>query len=132
MNITDIQIIRDRILEGYYDVKKSYPSKTKEMKDGYITDEDQYVKWNREQVELAKQKYRQLQDEYQDEVNRTVKLFCKDTKEYIINTCKCTDEAAKVIFDKAYEEGHANGYNDILYYIDTYLDLINMFIDANK
>ena len=45
-----LEEIKTKISEGYYDNKLEYPRKNETMKEGYITDENKSVVWNREQV----------------------------------------------------------------------------------
>lgn len=132
MNVLDIQGMRQRVSNGYYRNNVQYPSKTDNMKDGFITDDERSVKWNREQVELAKQQYKDQQNKYKDEENRLHNLFTKDVIDYIVNFHNYKPDAARFIFEKAYEEGHSFGYSSVLDELEYILDIISGFLDYNK
>ena len=103
MGVLDLQGIRERIQNDYYKNKKLYPMKTESMKDGYITDENQSVKWNREQVELAKEQYKNEMDSYRAEDYRLEKLFRQDILDFITNICHHSNKAAIFIYNQAWD-----------------------------
>lgn len=129
MNILDLSGIRQRVENEYYDNKLSYPGKTENMRAGYITDEDKSVRWNKEQVDLANINYRKAQDDYNNEENRLESLFRQDIIDCLCNHYHLTNKAAELIFNKGYEDGHADGYLSVLDCI--YNDLV-FFIDVSE
>lgn len=131
MNTSDLTGIRQRIENGYYVNTKEYPKKTENMRAGYITDEDKSVRWNKEQVDLANINYKKAQDEYNEEENRVENLFRQDIIDYLMNFYNLNEKAALVIFNKAYESGHSDGYMCILNYVYDYIEFIADVIDAN-
>ena len=131
MNISDLTGIRQRIENGYYVNTKEYPKKTENMRAGYITDEDKSIKWNKEQVELANQEYNKKRREYMEKGHRLAALFKQDIIDYLMNFYNLNEKAALVIFNKAYEEGHSDGYICILDYVYDYIEFIADVIDAN-
>ena len=106
----------------------------KKLPEGFITDEDKSVKWNREQVELNHKKY-------SDEVNRlnTLKNSKRDELyEDIYATIQdsvgngFTREQAMVLWDYAYSEGHAYGMGDIVSTLRDVIDLVERLNEAGK
>ena len=125
MNVLDITGMKQRIENDYYKNTKPYPSKTNNMKDGYIADENKSVKWNKEQVELANQEYNRQRREYMEEEHRLGALFEQDVIDYIRVFHNHNEEVSKLIFNRAYEKSHSYGYVAVL---DEVLDIAD-FID---
>ena len=103
------------------------------MKVGTIIDEDKSVKWNRETVEENNRRYA-------DEVARlnTLKNKARDDV-YADIYAKIQDEipgisldAAKKIFEYAYDKGHSNGFYEIRYELIELIELIQFVIKGVK
>lgn len=80
-----------------------YPIRTKNMVDGYITDENKSVKWNREQVNLANEKYRNAYNKAKDLRAEREAVFEQDLIRAIVDVLKCTVKQAKFIIAEASE-----------------------------
>jgi hypothetical protein len=63
--------------------------------------------------------------------NRLIEVFKKDCFEYIKLYLKkeSAKEAMESIFNLAWEEGHSNGYLEVLNCLDNYLSVTKKFID---
>lgn len=62
---------------------------------------------------------------YNEQENAATKLFFQDAKEYVLSFGVPEKSAQKVV-DKAWSDGHSNGYTEVLYYLD---ELIDLFVD---
>ena len=101
--------------------------KEKPLKEGYITDEDKSVRWNREQVEQSQQAYReetlrlrQERNQMLDKAKQEIILYIKDSLEKDFSEEKCN-----LILSHAYEENHAYGLASVINKVDEYVDFIN-------
>ena len=109
------------------------PNFTK-LPNGWITDENQSVKWNREQVELNNRNYQKAIAELNTKKNKARDKIMEDI--YI----KIQDEvgygisrtSAIKIWNYAYAEGHSSGWMNIKCYLDEIIDLISDILDEQK
>lgn len=122
--------VREKIKNGAYEHKLKYPKKdTQIMKDDYITDENKSVKWNREQVELNKQKYKQDLDTFIQEGKDLRDLFFNDLLGVLIVGFEFTEKASRYLLNKAWDEGHSEGLESV---VDVLVDLVELIQDFNK
>ena len=105
--------------------------KKKPLKEGYITDEDKSVRWNREQVEQSQQTYReetlrlrQERNQMLDKAKQEIILYIKDSLEKDFSEEKCN-----LILSRAYEENHAYGLTSVINRVDEYVDFINDLLE---
>lgn len=105
------------------------PSKTK-PKTGDVIDEDKSVKWNREEII-------RLQNEYEEEVkalntakNKRRDDLYKELYKVIRHEVKgITLNDAQQIFQYAYSEGYAYGYNEVFSKLDDIILLISRIVN---
>ena len=101
----------------------------KSYKSGSVIDEEQSVRWNREQVEFQN-------NQYQEEVKRLNQLKndkVKEVSEQIYNkimdgTPGLSRKAAIQIWNYAYNNGHAFGWNDILCNLNEIIDIVDIAV----
>lgn len=100
----------------------------------HIFDEDQSVKWNREQVEVNNK-------EYQNEVARlnTAKNKARDSVvELILDKIqsevghKLSRKKAQAIWSMAYEEGHSFGFYGIINHLSELIDLADTLLGGDE
>ena len=127
-----LQIIRDKIKAGIYDNKLEYPRKNETMKEGYVTDEDKSVKWNKEQVQNNIQNYHAKIDAYHKEGIRVYTLFEQDVINYIKKVYNFKEDAIKFLLGEAWEEGHSDGLDSVIYKLEDLIELVIDFNDKNK
>lgn len=127
-----LSAIKDKIKAGIYDNKFEYPRKNKTMKEGYITDEDKSVKWNREQVQNNIAEYHNKIDLYHKEGNRLSNLFEQDVINYIKKHYDFKEDAIKFLLGEAWEKGHANGLEDVISELEDLIELVIDFNERNK
>lgn len=122
--------VREKIKNGAYEHKLKYPKKDVQiMKDSYITDENKSVKWNREQVEINKQKYKQELDAFVQEGNDLRDLFFNDLLGVLMIGFEFTEKASNYLLNKAWDEGHSEGLESV---VDVLVDLVELIQDFNK
>ena len=127
-----LQIIRDKIKSGVYENKLEYPRKNETMKEGYVTDEDKSVKWNKEQVQFNIQDYHNKIDAYHKEGIRVYTLFEQDVINYIKKVYNFKEDAIKFLLGEAWEEGHSDGLDSVIYKLEDLIELVIDFNDKNK
>lgn len=94
--------VREKIKSEAYNPKLKYPKKDVEkMKDTYVTDENKSVKWNKEQVEINKQKYKQELDAFVQEGKDLRDLFFNDLLGVLMVGFEFTEKASNYLLNKA-------------------------------
>ena len=124
-----LENIIEKINNNEYQNKLTYPRKSEIMKDGYITDENKSVKWNKEQVIKNQKEYNNEMTLYQKENERLAKLFEEDVINYIKNEFNYNEKAAKFILSEAWERGHSYGLQQV---INEVTDLVEFIYDFNS
>ena len=128
MGILDFVGIKERIENGYYDNKLPFPRMDEKTKDGYITDENKSVKWNKEQVEKNREGVKLAQMAYHSEETKKYNLFMQDIKDAVKLWYKYSDKQIDLIFNKAWDEGHSNGYRSVVDEVVNILEFTEDFI----
>lgn len=102
-----------------------YPKRP--LKDGTILDENKSVKWNREQVELSKKKFDDEITAYRRARNDIYRLAEEETYQYIQDELEKDYPLTKCayLYQTAYEDGHAYGYQEVFNKIDELIDFMN-------
>lgn len=98
---------------------------------GWITDENQSVKWNREQVELNNKNYQKAVKELNTKKNKARDNLYEDIYKKIQYEVgyDISRESAIKIWNYAYEEGHSCGWINIKSYLDEIIDLVSDILD---
>lgn len=96
----------------------------------YIIDENQTVKWNREEVkknnELYDKKVQELnfeRNKFRDSIHEKIYKYIKD----LLND-KITIKQAILIYNYAYDQGHPGGWHDVCCCIDELVDFVYNFM----
>ena len=101
---------------------------------GWITDENQTVKWNREQVELNNQNYQKAVAELNTKKNKMRDIVLNDIYEriqYQVGHNLSLKSAIK-IWNYAYEIGHGFGFNEIKCHLGEIMDLVADILDIQN
>lgn len=123
------------IEDGYEMLFKAYEMKTrpnkKKVADGTIIDENKSVKWNREQVTLLQEQYKETVTELKKKQNEAIKkakdVILNAVVDYMDYSILVSD--AEKIFD--YVENHTSG--DGLYTkSSTMYELLNLMLKVKK
>lgn len=120
------QKIIENIKDGYYDNNLTYPTKSDNMIDGFITDKLKSVQWNIEQVELNKQKYKEAMQLYRQKSIELSDKLQKDVINVIMDYTKLSEQSSKLIFDYAYNLDHSDGYGQV---VNTIFELSDLILD---
>lgn len=99
---------------GIYSNQKPFPKQTK-YKDGHIFDENQTVKWNKEEVQRRNDEIIRLRDEYDNESNSLSDKLRDDVIYNLIYDYDLTQAQAEMTYDNAYSDKHSS-MNDVFYY----------------
>lgn len=111
--------------------------KTKRPKTGDIISSAHSLDWN-------KKKVRQLQQQWNDEVTKLVTDRNKAISDVMVDiltlirmdiksasSVLISHDAAKMLWEKAYERGHSNGFNEVYYAIEDYEEVVIEALKGN-
>lgn len=98
---------------------------------GWIADENQSVKWNREQVELNNKNYQKAVADLNTKKNKARDDVLNDIYEYIQSEVgnSLTRKSAIKIWNYAYEIGHSCGITEIKIHLDEIIELVSDILD---
>jgi len=110
--------LRDKIDDGDYETKLPYPPYRPagiERKKNAVSDRD-------------------MLDEYKEDERQLESAFKSDLRSCIENKLGVviTEEQFRVIFSKAWEEGHFNGYGEVLECAGELVDVIKAFVEGGN
>lgn len=103
------------------------PRPARPLKNGTILDKTKSVLWNEEQVAISREKYKEEMKEYHrkrsevyEKARQEAYLYIQENldKEYSLEKCS-------ILFSRAYSNGHAYGYNEVMSHVDDLIDFIN-------
>lgn len=98
----------------------------------FIFDENQSVKWNRQKVQEHNELAQQAKKIYRDKMNEIDRWFSEQVQEAIQNEIHVSGKAVSIIFNQAWEDGHSNGYNEVIHYAERYCEFIQSILNAMK
>lgn len=112
----------------------NYPKgdSVKLLQDTYIFDENQSVKWNRQRVQEHNELARTIKEDYWNKMNDIDTWFNQQVQESIQNEIHVSEKVADIIFNQAYEDGHANGYHEVVLYAQRYCEFVQQILNAMK
>lgn len=99
----------------------------KKLPKEWIIDENQSVKWNRDQVELNNQNYQKVVKELNAKKNKARDSVYEDIYKKIQDEVghDISRNSAIKIWNYAYTEGHSCGWMTIKTYLDEIIDLVS-------
>lgn len=98
----------------------------------HIFDEDKSVRWNREEVTRRNNKRQELLRIQQEEEDTIFQKAEDRILEEIKDVYGFSDALCRVIYKKAYEDGHSNGTEEIYTYAMDYASFADDILDASK
>lgn len=112
----------------------SYPKgdSVKLLQNTYIFDENQSVKWNRQKVQEHNQLAKTIKEDYWNKMNDIDTWFNQQVQQSIQNEIHVSEKVADIIFNQAWEDGHANGYHEVVLYAQRYCEFIQSILNAMK
>lgn len=130
MNIESYEIFIEKIKNKEYETKLEYPKLSRYAKDTII-DENQTVKWNREEVERRNDEKSKELKKYRNSIKEGQLSFEKDVVSYIVlsNESMINKEQAEEIFKKTWNEEHSEGRISVLNEALELADFIIKMID---
>lgn len=102
------------------------------LQDTYIFDENQSVKWNRQRVQEHNELAKTIKKDYWNKMNDIDTWFNQQVRKSIQNEIHVSEKVAGIIFNQAYEDGHANGYHEVVLYAQRYCEFIQSILNAMK
>lgn len=126
----DSNTIYDNIVKGDY--KGNRVEVPRVLPDGYVTDENQSVAWNREQVVKSREARNAAFQANQVAEAEARKMFTTDLEEYIAEELgpRVNKRQVEILAEKAYSDGHSAGYHGVLAEADELLTFITDFLNA--
>lgn len=113
------------------EIKKEYetavamsvtPENLRKYREGEIIDEEMSVRWNREEVERRNEKYAAKKQELVAKRRQRIDKITDEVVKYIASEVPCSEKKAQLIWDKAYDDGHACGMCEIEMYVESYIE----------
>lgn len=131
MEVVTLEDIKDQCEQAAFDVAKPDPTKFPRYKPGDVIDEEQSVRWNREEVERRMLAWNnevlRLQSIRQEDHNKATSLAI----DYIMQETGLNRKQAKAIQTFVYLKYH--GYiPDYVEQLSLYVDLFNEVIEEGK
>lgn len=125
--------IKENIKNGEYENKGTRPVKPEGYKkENYVYDEEKSVKWNREHRIELEQEYENEWKVYRYEATNAEIKFKNDLIKAIMNEADLEEEQARIVYNKAYEDGHSEGLEEVVNKSEEYsrfvLEVINSIL----
>lgn len=122
----------ERAINSLYDQQREYKEKHPVYRELHVFDENKSVKWNREEAQRQNELRQKELYRYQKKISAQYSNLHDAFMEYIKDEYGLSEEAAKLVYNAAYEDGHHAGYYEVLTYIATYADFANNIIKTIK
>lgn len=112
------------------EIKKEYetavnmsvtPENLRKYREGEIIDEEMSVRWNREEVKRRNEKYAAKKQELVAKRRQRIDKITDEVVKYIASEVPCSEKKARLIWNKAYDDGHSWGMNEIETYVERYI-----------
>ena len=106
------------------------PSGIKKLRGDHVIDMDQSVRWNQEQVRLNNEKYQEEVKRLNREKNKRRDAIYEDIYQKIQEEVGSglTRGGAVVIWNYAWELGHAYGISDVLSHLNDLMDMVQKIL----
>lgn len=122
-----IEQIYNNIENGVYTTKLNYPEYGETEQEGYITDENKSVIWNKQQVTHNKNRIKLARASYKMDREKLIHNFKMDVITYLVDTYKYHTKQAQLIYNKGWETGHDYSISQVLRDIEELVKFINDF-----
>lgn len=109
------------------------PQNISKMRTGTIINEDQSVRWNREEVERNNLEYADAVADLNRAKNKYRDSICEDI--YYAIQCEVSNGLTRIqalrLWNMAYENGHAFGWNDIMGHLESLMRLAKLLLEKD-
>lgn len=107
------------------------PVDIKKVPGDYVFDEDQSVKWNKEQVEINNRKYKEEVARLNTLKNKARDSVHEDIYKYIQSEIgnDLSRDKAIAIWRYAYDQGHAYGITEVKHYLDEIMEVVKKVLE---
>lgn len=101
------------------------------MPGNYVFDEDQSVKWNKEQVEINNRKYKEEVARLNTLKNKARDSVYEDIYKHIQREVgqDLSRDKASAIWGYTYDQGHAYGISEIKIYLDEIIEVVKKVLE---
>ena len=110
-----------RVKCGRYDPP---PKPRKPLPDTHVIDENKSVKWNRDQVKRLNDTADKERMEYLRKKSQAAHRFTADCQSAIRDWLGDLEQVGPLVFQCAWDEGHAYGYMEVLRYARKYCEIV--------
>lgn len=117
-------------ISSLYKQQRSFLSEIPILPENHIIDEEKSVRWNREEVVRRNNSRKGKAASYKVKISKCETDIAEKIREYIQTTYKFGPRIAELIYNEAYEDGHAGGYDEVITYAEQYADFAEKLIDA--
>lgn len=108
-----------------WDEMSAYKKANPKLKETDVLDEEQSVRWNKEEVKRRNLSRESKIASFTAALNQCNKDITEQIKKYICGNWGFKEQTAEIIYRNAYEKGHAYGYREVLIYVDENADMVN-------
>jgi hypothetical protein len=126
MNYDEIQA---KIKNGDYSNKDPYVSRVTFL-ETHIFDEEQSVRWNREEVARKNAENKEQREAWRKKDQALQDQFLKDSIEYMIAE-GFTEKVAIAIYNQSWDDGHSDGLYEVLNKIEKYMEFAKIILGKN-
>ena len=135
--LNDYNKLNDLYKNAYSISCKPDPNKFPRYKEGAVIDEDKSVKWNKEEIVKRNKAYQdevarlnKIRNNAIFEIDKLIKCLIIDDLKFFIpdKSNDWYENAAKHIFQNAYDRGHSYGMYDVICYINDNIDFVTKIV----
>ena len=130
MTMFEVEVAIHDERSAIYGELREFRDANPELKEDAVIDEEQSVRWNREEVVRRNNSRNRKIANYQRKLNAVDKKVEDEIRRRIKEEYRFDDTVADIIFSAAYEDGHSNGYTEVYNYAQKYAEFAGRIIDA--
>lgn len=105
-------------------------NQTKHYPATHVFDENKSVRWNMDEVDRKNREIDEQNRLFNNQISTLEREIDSAILEYIRNEFAFNEKVAQIVFDKAYEEGHANGFEEVLCQANEYGYFVQRILNA--
>ena len=130
MSIMEMENDIQAKINGIYEEMRSYKEANPVLPEGTILDEDQSVRWNREEVQRRNNSRKGKLSAFQRQFNDLHREGDAEIKRRISEEYSFGDAITAIVFACAYEDGHSGGLCEIWSFAQKYASFASDVLDA--